>query len=368
MSIRRQGSIGQQGHGATAGAYVRHQFIVERTRKRRDRAEADRFVTYPYEAVEEALANAVYHRGYDVREPIEVTITLTITSYPGPDASVRVDAFKTGRAVARRYRNRRIGEFLKELRLTEGRGIRHRRRADVLHDDPADPPGRDRITHANGPTEYGTTRGDSSDRARDQVRDQVGDQVLGAEGTPLAHARAALLARDKVRAILAFARVPRSRAELQRHVGASHATYFRRSYLRPLLETGLLAYTQPDAPRAPNQRYVTTPLAERLLHEPAGDRSAWLPRDCRSRGGGTAVTDAPDGKRFFVNAPQCALIAAARSRSRRCRLPERSLTSCVRLLTCGSACSVRQRVNGRLLAGSATRARSASRRWRCRGA
>ena len=34
--------------------------------------EADRFFNYPYAAVEEALSNAVYHRAYDVREPIEV--------------------------------------------------------------------------------------------------------------------------------------------------------------------------------------------------------------------------------------------------------------------------------------------------------
>ena len=29
---------------------------------------------YPYAALEEALANAVYHRGYDIREPIEVRV------------------------------------------------------------------------------------------------------------------------------------------------------------------------------------------------------------------------------------------------------------------------------------------------------
>ena len=31
------------------------------------------------------------------------------------------DDLRAGRAVSRRYRNRRIGEFLKELDLTEGR-------------------------------------------------------------------------------------------------------------------------------------------------------------------------------------------------------------------------------------------------------
>ena len=30
---------------------------------------------FPYAAIEEAVTNAVYHRGYDVREPVEVRIS-----------------------------------------------------------------------------------------------------------------------------------------------------------------------------------------------------------------------------------------------------------------------------------------------------
>jgi ATP-dependent DNA helicase RecG len=71
------------------------------------------------------MANAVYHRSYELREPIEVRIfddRIEILSYPGPDRSVSLEALRTFRVIARRYRNRRIGEFLKELRLTEGKG------------------------------------------------------------------------------------------------------------------------------------------------------------------------------------------------------------------------------------------------------
>lgn len=45
-------------------------------------------------AIEEAVVNAVYHRGYDVREPVEIRIMhdeLVVLSYPGPDRSVRLD-------------------------------------------------------------------------------------------------------------------------------------------------------------------------------------------------------------------------------------------------------------------------------------
>ena len=70
------------------------------------------------------MVNAVYHRSYEEREPIEVRISneeLAILSFPGPDRSIRLEDFQAGRAVSRRYRNRRIGEFLKELQMTEGR-------------------------------------------------------------------------------------------------------------------------------------------------------------------------------------------------------------------------------------------------------
>ena len=65
-----------------------------------------------------------YHKGYDVREPIEVRVLpdkVEILSHPGADRSISIDGLKNYRATSRRYRNRRIGEFLKELHLTEGR-------------------------------------------------------------------------------------------------------------------------------------------------------------------------------------------------------------------------------------------------------
>ena len=63
------------------------------------------------------MVNAVYHCSYEIREPIEVRVlpdSITIVSYPGPDHSIRMTDLETGYFAARRYRNRRIGEFLKE--------------------------------------------------------------------------------------------------------------------------------------------------------------------------------------------------------------------------------------------------------------
>ena len=108
----------------TALRYIRNTVITEQVVKMPDRAEAERFFNYPYAAIEEALSNAVYHKAYDQREPIEVRIEkdmIEIISHPGPDRSVTLEGLRTFKVRSRRYRNRRIGEFLKELHLTEGR-------------------------------------------------------------------------------------------------------------------------------------------------------------------------------------------------------------------------------------------------------
>jgi ATP-dependent DNA helicase RecG len=92
-----------------------------------NQAESLRTVAFPYEAMEEALVNAVYHRSYDAtQEPVKVYLypdRMEIISYPGPVPGIEPGHFLPGSMVPPvPVRNRRIGEFLKELHLAEGRG------------------------------------------------------------------------------------------------------------------------------------------------------------------------------------------------------------------------------------------------------
>ena len=88
--------------------------------------ESDRTVPYPYEAMREAIVNAVYHRGYDtLSDPVKIYLypdRMEITSYPGPVPGIEPHHFKADSIPSLPARNRRIGEFLKELRLAERRG------------------------------------------------------------------------------------------------------------------------------------------------------------------------------------------------------------------------------------------------------
>ena len=104
--------------------YIRSNVIAEKVFKVSGQAEAIRIKNYSYEVIEEFLSNAIYHKSYQIHEPITVRIEsdkIEITSAPGPDRSITDEDIKNFQMRTRRYRNRRIGDFLKELHLVEGR-------------------------------------------------------------------------------------------------------------------------------------------------------------------------------------------------------------------------------------------------------
>ncbi|MBH8566169.1 putative DNA binding domain-containing protein [Nostoc sp. CENA67] len=102
-------------------------FSTTMIRKVPNQATSYRTVAYPYEAMEEALVNAVYHRSYEgVQEPVKVYLypdRLEIISYPGPVQGIERKHLQPGATIPPvPYRNRRIGDFLKDLALAETRG------------------------------------------------------------------------------------------------------------------------------------------------------------------------------------------------------------------------------------------------------
>jgi len=105
-------------------SYIKNNVIAEKIFKIAGQAEAVRVKNYSYEAIEEFLSNAIYHKSYQIHEPVTVRIEadkIEITSTPGPDRSITDDDIRKYQMRTRRYRNRRIGDFLKELHLVEGR-------------------------------------------------------------------------------------------------------------------------------------------------------------------------------------------------------------------------------------------------------
>lgn len=86
------------------------------------------WVSYPIQALREALVNAVYHRSYEgPPEPVKVYLypdRMDIISYPGPVHGIQLEHLQHQHSIPPYVpaRNRRVGELLKELKLAEGRG------------------------------------------------------------------------------------------------------------------------------------------------------------------------------------------------------------------------------------------------------
>ena len=61
---------------------------------------------------------------------------------------------------------------------------------------------------------------------------------------------------DRMNTLVDFCSIPRSRDEMQAHIGIEHREYFRKAFLKPLLESGRLQMTIPDKPNSSNQKYI----------------------------------------------------------------------------------------------------------------
>lgn len=105
--------------------YIGNYMLEERIDKSDDCVETLRAWNYPLLAIKELLANAVYHRDYQIPEPITLIKypdCIEIRSFPGLDRSITDQMIRDATIrSAGCYRNRRIGNILKELGLTEGR-------------------------------------------------------------------------------------------------------------------------------------------------------------------------------------------------------------------------------------------------------
>lgn len=246
--------------------YIRRNFISDTVIKNPDKPESTRVKNFPYEAVEEAIVNAVYHRGYDVREPVEVRISpqeLVVLSYSGPDRSVRLEQLRLGRTQPRRYRNRRIGEFLKELELTEGRftGIPKILNAMKQNGSP--------------PAEFEFDEDYSYFMVRLPVHPtalEVAESVVAEDmgtvsqlhGSAGAQSRARSGAQSK-QIMIALLKAPLSMNELVDALGLKSKTGSLKRTVNELLHEEIIEYTLPKKPTSRLQKYRLTKMGLQAL-------------------------------------------------------------------------------------------------------
>ena len=241
--------------------YIQRSYLFETVIKHPDRAEATRFWNFPYAAIEEALVNAVYHRSYEEREPIEVRISrdeLVVLSFPGPDRSIKLADFEAGRAVSRRYRNRRIGEFLKELDLTEGRSTGVPKILKVMAANGSPVP----LFESDDERLAYTIRLPVHTLAQPPEAPATGEVAM----------QVTMQVTMQVEALLQVLEGEMSRRDIQALLGLKNVDHFRKIYLVPAIAAGCVEMTLPEQPQSSKQRYRLTPLGQHtrraLDHKP----------------------------------------------------------------------------------------------------
>ncbi len=188
-------------------------------------------------------------------KPIEIQIwpdKIEILSFPCPVPPITAKLLaENRRIVARDYRNRRVGDFLKELHLTEGRGTGIPTIYRVMEDNGSPPPVIETDEQCTYfltvlPFNYQFTFQES--KISDQDSDQDSDQIVR---------------------LLKYALKAKSREELLSHLGLkNHFDNYKR-HIEPIIDRNWLGMTIPDKPNSRNQRYITTATGRSILENNA---------------------------------------------------------------------------------------------------
>ncbi len=192
---------------------------------------------------------------------------LVVLSYPGPDRSVKLEQLRAGRAVSRRYRNRRIGEFLKELDLTEGRSTGIPKIIRAMQENGSPPPEfefdedhsyflvRLPVHPAIAQKEAESQRKKRSE-SRPESRPESGPESGVESGVESDITRLILVALGS--GIL-------GKKELAFRLGKSKPTRYLNDLVRKMLRVGLIEYTIPNKPKSRLQKYRLTPKGQNKL-------------------------------------------------------------------------------------------------------
>jgi ATP-dependent DNA helicase RecG len=178
---------------------------------------------------------------------------------------VRLEQLRAGRAQPRRYRNRRIGEFLKELEFTEGRSTGIPKIMEAMEKN-GSPPAEFEFDEDHS---YFMVRlpihPAALEVAESAARGESGAaQKVGAGETAAGDGTKSGLSRDQVE-ILRKCLADSPIADLMAVADRANRTKFRDQVLNPLLADALLEMTIPDKPTSSKQRYRTTDIGRNLL-------------------------------------------------------------------------------------------------------
>ncbi|TVQ89109.1 MAG: transcriptional regulator, partial [Bacteroidetes bacterium] len=196
---------------------------------------------------------------------------IEILSFPGPVPPVAAQIrAENKRIVARDYRNRRVGDFLKELHLTEGRGTGIPTMYKKMKDNGSPEPIFDTDEECTyfltvlpvnpeflSEQESAQESNQESNQVSDQVSVQESAQESAQERDQINKPNDGLIS-ERTDEILLYALTAKSRKDILTYLGLSNhfKNYLR--HIEPLIELGWLSMTHPQEPKHRHQKYITT--------------------------------------------------------------------------------------------------------------
>ena len=172
-----------------------------------------------------------------------MTITpekMEILSLPGPDRSITDDDLEKRVLVSSRYRNRRIGDFLKELKMVEGRNTGIPLILNAMKNNGSDLPS------------FKT----DEERSYFRVILPIHSLFLG-DGKKAANVRATRKSQDEIKGLVIAALEQYgdlSMNELSAKLGYKKLTDGVRAAVNDLLDEGKVTYLYPDKPKSRKQK------------------------------------------------------------------------------------------------------------------
>ena len=209
------------------------------------------YITYADRAVFEALANALMHRDYDViGSEVHVDMfddRLEIYS-PGGMADGTIIQEREIEAVPSTRRNPIIAEIFHRLDYIERRGSglkKIRLETSYLHGYTDDYEPKFKSTPTAFHVIFKNMNYNADVVAVQPTIHETDHDTVHDESKEI-----------RIKGLLEFCTVARSRDEMQTHLGVSNRGHFRTAYLKPLLDSGKLKMTLPDKPSSHNQKYI----------------------------------------------------------------------------------------------------------------
>lgn len=252
--------------------HLRLEYIIEGGGPRKEVPEI------PYEALKEALLNAIIHRDYfetGARVVVEIFDDRVEISNPGELLFEKEKIGKKSVSVARNpilfdIFNRlqlveKVGTGIKRiLAVIQARGLKVEFDIDSFFTVTFYRPvltGKQKDDTGQVPDKYRTNTGQVSEKnpeltgMKDNYTGQVPDKYRTSTGQVL----------GKYKEILELCLISKSLKEIMTHLNFKHRESFIDNYLKPLLADSLLVYTIPGKPNSSQQKYITTEKGRKSL-------------------------------------------------------------------------------------------------------